>query len=127
MGRNIQGVSVGINSLALAASIRAMVGIGAFGFNTGVFIGMRFDRTLLRQSDVTGPCRAATIQVFMDPGVGYSIPGFVEDLINKVLSLFTKYQLDRVGTLLRGPSDHRLWHGDTQISAACAAPKGGGG
>jgi len=116
---------VGINSLVLACSIRAMVGIGMFGFNTGVYIGMRFDGTLLRQSDVASPCRASTIQVYMDSGVGYSLPGFAADVINGVLSLFTKYQIERVGTILEGPSD-RLFHGDTQIPAACATPKSGG-
>ena len=125
MGRSIQGVSVGINSLVLAASIRAMVGIGAFGFNTGVFIGMRFDGTLLRAPDIAFPCRQATIEVFLDSGVGYSLPGFVVKVINDLLSLFAKYQIDRVGTILKGPSD-RLFHGNTQIPAACATPKGGG-
>ena len=125
MGRSMQGVSVGINSLVLAASIRAMVGIGAFGFNTGVFIGMRFDGTLLRAPDIALPCRQATIEVYMDSGVGYSLPGFVVDVINKLMSMFTTYQIDRVGTILKGPSD-RLFHGDTQIPTACATPKQGG-
>jgi hypothetical protein len=125
MGRSIQGVSVGINSLVMAASIRAMVGIGAFGFNTGVFIGMRFDGTLLRAPDIAIACKQATIEVYLDSGVGYSLPGFVVDVINKLLSLFTKYQIDRVGTLLKGPSKG-LFHGITQIPAACATPKQGG-
>jgi hypothetical protein len=67
MGRSIQGVSVGINSLVLGASIRAMVGIGAFGFNTGVFIGMRFDGTILRAPDIGFPCKT---------GDDRGLPGF---------------------------------------------------
>ncbi len=126
MGRSIQGISVGINSLAMAASIRAMVGIGAFGFNTGVYIGMRFDGTLLRQADIALPCREATIGVFLDSGVGYSLPGFFVDVLNKLLSAFTKYQIDRVGTLLKGPSKD-LFHGYTEIPAACASQNKGGG
>ena len=125
MGRSIQGVSVGINSLVMAASIRAMVGIGQFGFNTGVYVGMRFDGTILRAPDEAFPCRQSTIEVNLDSGVGYSLPGFVADLINKVLSLFTKYQIDRVGTLLKGPSKD-LFHGMTQIPAACASSSKGG-
>jgi hypothetical protein len=125
MGRSIQGISVGINSLAMAAAIRAMVGIGAFGFNTGVYIGMRFDGTLLRQADIALPCREATIGVFLDSGVGYSLPGFFVDVLNKLLSAFTKYQIDRVGTLLKGPSKD-LFHGYTEIPAACASPNKGG-
>jgi len=125
MGRSIQGVSVGINSLVIATSIRAMVGIGQFGFNTGVFVGMRFDGTILRAPDEAFPCRQSTIGVFLDSGVGYSLPVFVAEMINKVLSLFTKYQIDRVGTLLKGPSKD-LFHGRTQIPAACASENKGG-
>lgn len=125
MGQSIQGISVGINSLVMACSVRAMVGIGAFGFNTGVFVGMRFDGTLLNAPTEGFQCRQGTIEVFIDSGVGYSLPGFVVDVLNKLLSMFTSYQLDRVGTLLKGPS-HRLFHGDTQIPASCATPKGGG-
>ena len=102
-----------------------MVGIGAFGFNTGVFIGMRFDGTILRAPDEAFPCRQSTIEVYIDSGVGYSLPGFVVDVINKILSLFTKYQIDRVGTLLKGPSKD-LFHGKTQIPAACASESKGG-
>jgi hypothetical protein len=100
-------------------------GIGAFGFNTGVFIGMRFDGTLLRAPDISFLRRQATIDLYLDSGVGYSLPGFVVKVINDLLSLFTKYQIDRVGTILKGPSD-RLFHGETQIPAACATPKAGG-
>jgi hypothetical protein len=124
MGQSIQGLSVGINSLVMACSVRAMVGIGAFGFNTGVFIGMRFDGTILRAPDEAARCQQGTIEVFIDSGVGYSLPGFVVKVINDILSVFTKYQIDRVGTILKGPS-YRLFHGNTQIPASCATPKGG--
>jgi hypothetical protein len=86
---------------------------------------MRFDGTLLRAPDIALACKQATIEVYLDSGVGYSLPGFVVDVINKLLSLFTKYQIDRVGTLLKGPSKD-LFHGITQIPAACATPKQGG-
>ncbi|MHB8655047.1 MAG: hypothetical protein ACYDA9_14355 [Terriglobia bacterium] len=126
MGRSIQGISLGINSLVMACSVRAMVGIGAFGFNTGVYVGMRFDGTILRAPDEAFPCKQGTIEVFIDSGVGYSLPGFVVDVINKFLSLFTKYQMDRVGTILKGPSQ-RLFHGNTQIPGGCSTAKQGGG
>jgi hypothetical protein len=127
IGSSIQGISVGINSLVMACSVRAMVGIGAFGFNTGVYVGMRFDGTILRAPDEAFPCRQGTVEVYIDSGVGYSLPGFVVDVINKILSAFTKYQLERVGTLLKGPSDRRLFHDKTQIPGGCATPKQGAG
>lgn len=125
MGRSIEGISLGINSLVMACSVRAMVGIGAFGFNTGVYLGMRFDGTILRAPDEAWPCKQGTIEVFMDAGVGYSLPGFVVDILNKLLSVFTKYQIDRVGSILKAPP-RRLWHGNTQMPGNCATQKGGG-
>ena len=125
MGRSIQGISLGINSLVMACSVRAMVGIGAFGFNTGVFVGMRFDGTILRAPDEAWPCRQGTIEVYIDSGVGYSLPGFVVDILNKLLTAFTSYQIDRAGTILKGPSK-RLFHGNTQMPGNCATPNGGG-
>lgn len=62
--------------------------------------------------------------VYMGSGVGSSIPGFVADVINGIPSLFTKYQIDRVGTILEFPS-RQVFHGNTQIPSACATPKGG--
>ena len=40
LASSVQGVSVGINSLALSFKVEPMVGIGAFGFNTGVYVGL---------------------------------------------------------------------------------------
>ncbi len=124
MGRSIEGISLGINSLVMACSVRAMVGIGAFGFNTGVYIGMRFDGTILRSPDQVWPCKQGTIGAFMDAGVGYSLPGFVIDILNKLLSAFTSYQIERVGTILG--TSKPLFHGDTQMPGSCATAKGGG-
>ncbi|MGA8309822.1 MAG: hypothetical protein WB755_07315, partial [Terriglobales bacterium] len=126
MGRSIQGISLGINSLVMACSVRAMVGIGAFGFNTGVFVGMRFDGTILRAPDEAWPCKQGTIEVYIDSGVGYSLPGFVIDVLNKLLSAFTSYQIQRAGTILKGPSK-LLFHGNTQMPGNCATAKQGGG
>lgn len=122
LGRSAQGVSMGINSLVVAASVRAMVGIGAFGFNTGVYVGARFAGTILRAADQTWPCRQGTAEFYLDSGVGYSLSGFVVDVLNTFLSAFTKYQIDKAGTLLKGPSK-LLFHGNTQIPTDCATPK----
>ncbi len=126
LGQSIQGISVGINSLVLGCSVRAMVGIGAFGFNTGVFGGIRFAGTMLRAADITWPCRQGTIEAFLDAGIGYSLPPVFVDALNAVLRLFTKYQIDRVGTLTQIPPT-RLFHGITQIPGGCSTPKSGGG
>jgi len=126
LGVTANGVSVGINSLVIAASIRAMVGIGAFGFNTGVFVQIIFNGTILRGSDVTSPiiglppCRQGTVGASLYYGIGYSMPKVFVELVNKILALFTSYRLAEEGDIMTSkPLD--LFHGITQIPANCAS------
>jgi len=52
-----------------------MIGIGAFGFNTGVFVGVDFSGSVLKQSDIVmAKCRAGYVKGFLDSGVGYQLP-----------------------------------------------------
>jgi hypothetical protein len=124
LGVTTTGLSVGINSLTMAAGVRAMVGIGAFGFNTGVYGGLRFGGSILRAPDIAWACRQGTIQANFDSGVGYSLPPGISDAINWFLSFFTSYKLDRVGSILKA-DPRSLFHGITQIPAGCATPKSG--
>ncbi len=126
LGVTANGVSVGINSLVIAASVRAMVGIGAFGFNTGVFVQIIFNGTILRGSDITSPivglppCRQGTIGASLYYGVGYSLPKVFVELVNQILALFTSYRLAEEGDIMTSkPLD--LFHGITQIPANCAS------
>ena len=96
--------------------------LGAFGFNTGVYGGLRFGGTVLRAPDTAWACRQGTIEAHFDSGVGYSLPPIITDVINAVLSLFTHYRLDRVGSILKAPVSD-LFSGTTQIPAGCATPK----
>jgi len=102
-----------------------MVGIGAFGFNTGVYVQLRFGGTILRAPDIGFPCRQSTVEAFLDFGIGYSLPKFLVDVVNAILSVFTSYQLERVGTIAE-TKPVRLFHGITQIPDKCASQKGGG-
>ena len=132
LGVTTKGVSVGINSLIVAASIRAMVGIGAFGFSTGVFVQVIFDGTILRGSDVVTPivglppCRQGTIQAFLYYGIGYSLPHVFVEIVNQLLALFTSYRLEEEGTIASSKAAD-LFHGITQIPANCASSAKGGG
>ncbi len=126
LGNTAEGISVGINSLVMGFSLRTMVGIGAFGFSSGVYAGLRFAGTVLRAPDIGFPCRQGTIEAYIDSGVGYSIPGWVTDALNVFLSPFTSHKVDSSGTIMRGPT-LRLFHGNTQIPGKCATPKEGGG
>ncbi len=125
IGNTVEGISIGINSLVLGAETRVMVGLGAGPFNTGLYVSISYVATMLRQSDIAFPCRQGTIQATLYSGVGYTVPKWVTDAVNYVLSFFTSVRMDRVGSLLKGPTVP-LFHGDSSYPAHCATPKAGG-
>ncbi len=122
IARSEKGISVGINSLVMSAVLRTMAGLGTLGFNTGVYIDVRFTGTVLRAPDIGFPCGAGTIEAYLDSGVGYAIPEWVTEAINFFLKLVSDVQIDRAGSFIKGPSE-RLFHGDTQIPSGCASSK----
>jgi hypothetical protein len=125
IGNSVEGISVGINSVVMGFDIRTMVGIGAFGFNAGVYVAFRFSGTALKAPNNTFACRQGTIDINLDTGVGYAIPQWVTNAINIFLTPFTSKRVDPTGTFLRGPT-RPLYQHVTQIPDGCASQKGGG-
>lgn len=126
IGNSVEGISVGINSVVMGFDIRSMVGIGALGFNAGVYVAFRFSGTALKAPNTAFACKQGTIEINLDTGVGYSIPKWVTDALNTFISLFSKKRIDPAGTFLRGPT-RQLYQHVTQDPPGCASPKGGGG
>jgi hypothetical protein len=125
IGKSIEGVSIGINSLVMSAELRAMVGLGNQLFTTGVYATLIFTGTMLRAPDIALPCRQGTIEVVLHSGVGYAIAPFIVDAINYVLSFLTDVRIDQTGSILKGPSK-ALFHGKTEVPGGCSSSKGGG-
>lgn len=125
IGNSVEGISVGINSVVMGFDVRTMVGIGAFGFNAGVYMAFRFSGTALKAPNIAFACRQGTIEIDLDTGIGYSIPKWVTDAINIFLSPFTSKKVDPSGTFMRGPT-RQLYQHVTQNPEGCASPKGAG-
>jgi hypothetical protein len=103
LAANVSGVSVGINTVGGGVKIRPMIGLGAFGFMTGVFMGVTFTAEVGKQaSEAMRDCHVANGSATIDSGVGYKMPAAVAQLINGLLSIFTKYRMDQQGTLIQG-------------------------
>jgi hypothetical protein len=125
LGQSVAGVSLGITSFTLAFGIRTTVGIGAFGFNTGVFAQVRFGGGLLKSATETFGCRQASLDTYLDTGLGYAIPPWAATVINLFLKAVSARPIDAVGTLAKGPSV-TMFTSIEQIPAGCATPKQGG-
>src|SRR5579872_7009074 len=117
---SLSNISVGINSFAMAFSIRALVGIGAFGFNAGVYAAVRFGGSILGSPTEAFPCRQATLGVFLDSGIGWQTPGFVSAAINFFLKPLTGRAIDAVGDITTAPADTIFTYA-RQIPDGCAS------
>jgi hypothetical protein len=103
LAANVSGISVGINTIGGGVKIKPMIGLGAFGFMTGVFMGVTFTAEVGKQaSEAARDCHVANGSATIDSGVGYKVPKAIAQLINGVLSIFTKYRMDQEGTLIQG-------------------------
>jgi hypothetical protein len=124
IGQSIGGISVGINSMVIGFSVRAMVGIGAFGFNTGVYAGVDFTGTVLKQSDIVmSACKMGGMNAMIDSGVGYSLSAPIMKAVNIFVKWLTGKEIPTHGTLWPGPSGW-LFQLTTEIPTGCATPKG---
>ena len=99
---SISGISLGINALIITYEVRAIVGIGAFGFVTGPFVGLGVTAGVTRGSDaggviVGGTCRQVDMQAWVKAGVGYRMPPSVAKVLNFILSVFNVAPIENSG------------------------------
>jgi hypothetical protein len=113
------GSLAGTNSIAVGTSyasfeyyIRFTVGLGYLGFVAGVFVAVGVHIT----ASVSAPfgfnqlpgappieqCRGIQGELWLDYGVGYSIPSVVEHLVNYFLKAFGSRPIPREGGLSHG-------------------------
>lgn len=86
LASTVNGESVGVNGLVFAYGAKVIVGIGAYGFVTGPFVGYNTTVGLEKGSTMTvammPSCRAATYVNSLKYGVGYQMPKLVTNVIN---------------------------------------------
>jgi hypothetical protein len=123
VGNAAAGLSLGINSVDLAFGVRSMVGLGAFGFNAGVFATVRFGGAAVLAPNQAFACRRGTIEAWIDTGLGWQMPKFALDVINFFLNAVTGKSLDPSKPLAKGPSK-RMFTEDVSLPVGCAGKSG---
>jgi hypothetical protein len=104
----MDGLSLGPAGIVLSYQARFLVGVGAFGFTAGVYFGFTASLGVTRGSDAgvfapgTGGtqrivCRGTRLSLFVNYGVGYSIPAPVADVINLFLKVFHSTPIEGSG------------------------------
>jgi hypothetical protein len=100
---NVSGASVGINTVGAGIKVEPMIGLGGFGFMTGVYLGVTFTGDIGKQaSQALVDCHVASGSAVIESGVGYQLPGWLVDVVNGVLAQFSKYQIQKEGKLIPG-------------------------
>jgi hypothetical protein len=84
LANTLTGVSMGVNGLVFAYGAKVIVGMGAFGFVTGPYVGYNTVVGVNKSPDLPGalPCGSGTLNTSLRYGVGYQIPQVVTDVIN---------------------------------------------
>jgi hypothetical protein len=122
---SIRGLSLGANALpAIALQGKVIVGIGAFGFVTGPFIGYNFSAGITRGSDqgfavgMYQTCRAADLAVSANAGIGYAMPRAVTKAINFFLRALNLGEIEGEGGVT--PFKQELLRTHDAIPTNCA-------
>lgn len=119
--KSISNLSMGISSFTMAFSIRALVGLGAFGANVGVYAAVRFGGSLLGSPSEAFTCRQGTLDVNLDSGLGWQVPGWVAAAINFFLKPLTGTAIDAAGDIAPAKPASIL-HYSGQAPGGCASP-----
>lgn len=84
--RDMNGISIGPEQMVLTHEARVIVGVGAWGFVTGPYVGLN-SALVVRHGSSIGivVCEGAAIDSNLTAGVGYSMPQPVTNAINFIL------------------------------------------
>jgi hypothetical protein len=90
LGQSLDGLSLGATGMVFGMEGRIIVGIGAFGFVTGPYLGYAAVVGLTRGSDQTKmlvgvTCRGTVLDPSLEVGIGYQVPAPVTKAINAIL------------------------------------------
>jgi hypothetical protein len=93
LANSLTGVSLGVNGLVIGYGGKFIVGLGALGLVVGPYASINISAGITKGSDAQGAmvgytCRSATLDLFMDYGVGMAIPTWSAGAINTFLSIF---------------------------------------
>jgi hypothetical protein len=93
-----KGIALGPQGLIIGHAMRVMVGIGAFGFATGLYVDFITSFSVTRGSDLgIIMCRAGSLDMNVAGGVGSSLPKPIVSGINLFLRALNLQQINQVG------------------------------
>jgi hypothetical protein len=130
----INGISMGINSIVVGLNQRLLVGLGTDGFAAGPYVTLTSTATALKQATeashlmlaqpATGDCTQATIQMQVNGGIGYAFPKFVIDVVNFFLKIINAAPISPNGSIAKFREPFPVLHERYQLPDGCAGGAG---
>ena len=130
----INGISMGINSIVVGLNQRLLVGLGTDGFAAGPYVTLTSTATALKQATeashlmlaqpATGDCTQATIQMQVNGGIGYAFPKFVIDVVNFFLKLINAAPISPNGSIAKFREPLPILNERYQLPDGCAGGAG---
>jgi hypothetical protein len=117
---SIDGINIGVQGIVLAFKTTFTIGIGAFGFMTGLNVGLVVSAGVTIGSDLADfaplkpvdgtklRCRGATLAVDGTYSIGYSVPAFVASVINFFMKPLGVRPIQRSGGIPSPPGRAHL-------------------
>jgi hypothetical protein len=121
---NVKGISVGVNALVLAYQAKVIIGIGAFGFTSGLELGFNASWGITNGSAIgIIQCRQVTLTMTGTVGIGWAIPRLVAAVVNTILSIF-KAKIPSSGGVRSAPVTIAQRSDYAPPNEACAVKRG---
>jgi hypothetical protein len=131
----INGISMGINSIVVGISQRLLMGLGLDGFAVGPYVSLTTTATALKQATeashlmlaqpAVGDCTQATLQMQVDGGIGDTMPPIIVAAVNFFLKLVHATPISANGTLAKFKAPFQVMRPERyQLPDGCAGGAG---
>jgi hypothetical protein len=124
LAETLKGHSMGVNALLLAYGAKIIVGIGAFNFVVGPYVGVDASVGTTNGSDLQAAigyvCHSADVNLWMDVGVGFALPQVVVTALNEFLSLFHVKEIS--SSYSKPIASVPIYEGSKAIPPTCGKP-----
>ncbi|MGH8712854.1 MAG: hypothetical protein ACREYB_02480 [Casimicrobiaceae bacterium] len=127
---DVNGISMGIDSMVFGVNQQLLVGVGLAGFATGPYVGLTSTITALKQATEAGTltmanapvadCRQGTFLMSINGGIGYTIPKVVATVVNFFLGLVHAKPIEPSGTIIKLVDPVKLIDTRSQMPPGCA-------
>lgn len=130
LSRDVNGISMGIDSMVFGVNQQLLVGVGVAGFATGPYVGLTSTITALKQATeaatttlMNGPvadCRQGTFLMLINGGIGYTIPKVVATVVNFFLGIVHAKPIEPSGSIIKLLDPVKLIDTRSQMPSGCA-------